>query len=208
MNHWSVGARARSKACCALGLLASALMGCGSAQEPATPAGEGGIDWAAGAPSASPAYTEEERARLELCPLIGTAVFVAGHSKEQGISFEETERALAEKSPPGELQNMVSMFVKQTYEDDYPDLVEYTRMNNETCVEKLGEITGARADRAEFCLGRHLVGLASYRLKGQHSQRDVSAKLQGVPGYTEEVVKLGYEGQMPPMEGWQECIKG
>lgn len=183
------------------------LAACGSAQEadaPATPA----LNWAKGAPQAEPSYTDQDLARLELCPLISTAVFVAGQSKEKGVSLADTEQEIAKTSSGDEqLAQMTSLFVKQTYETPFEDLLEYTQQNHATCVEQLGEITGPRAERAVFCLNRHLVVLAAYRMRGESTLAAVSKKLENIPGYGSEFAELGYHGQGPQREAWSECVK-
>lgn len=183
------------------------LASCGSGREadvPATPA----LNWAKGAPQAEPRYSDQDLGRLELCPLISTAVFVAGQSKQKGISLAETEQQLAKTASGDEqLAQMTSLFVKQTYETPFEDLLDYTQQNHTTCVEQLGEITGPRAARAVFCLNRHLVVLAAYRMRGEDTLAAVSKQLQEVPGYGSEFAERGYSGEGPKQEAWYECVK-
>lgn len=184
-----------------------ALAACGSAQEadaPATPA----LNWAKGAPQAEPSYNDQELARLELCPLISTAVFVAGQSKEKGIPLEQTEQEIAKTSSGNDqLAEMTRMFAKQTYEASFDDLLGYTQQNHTVCVEELGEIKGPRAERAVFCLNRLLVVLAAFRMRGEDTLAAVSKKLEHVPAFGSEFAERGYSGEGPKQEAWYECVK-
>ncbi len=183
------------------------LASCGSTQEANAPAPPT-LNWAKGAPQAEPSYSDQDLARLELCPLISTAVFVAGQSKQKGISLTETEQELAKTSSGNEqLSQLTSMFVKQTYETPFDDLLDYVQQNHTTCVEQLGELTGPRAERAVFCLNRHLVVLAAYRMRGEGTLEAVSNKLEKVPGFGSEFAESGYAGQGPTQEAWYECVK-
>lgn len=186
-------------------VLLSAVVVCGSPPQPIAARHER-FDWATGAPSVSPKYTQEEAARLALCPPIGAAVFVAAHSKEKGTPLAEVEAELATHSSRDDVKEMLRLFIEQTHRDEYTDAVKYTQSNHEQCVEKVGGLSGARATRAVFCLGRQLVALASYRLRGQSSSAELSAKLQGVPGYTKQAVEFGHAGNAPSTEGWEFCI--
>jgi len=165
------------------------------------------MDWAAGAPSVTPKYTEEESARLYLCPLILAAVVVAGHSKDNGVPLSKVRAEIDAQSTPGDAKDLANAFSQQTYDDNYSDLVQYAQSTNDRCVENVGGISDARSQRALFCLGRQLTALAGFRLGKQQSMAELSARLRGVPGYSDQALRFGYDGTPPPMEGWLDCAE-
>lgn len=189
---------------------------CGGASGPGapiTPVAKDGatthreMDWGAGAPSVNPKYTEEESARLYLCPLILAAVVVAGDSKDNGVPLAKVRAEIAAQSAPGDAKDLANAFTQQTYDDDYTDLVQYAQATNDRCVENVGGVGETRSQRALFCLGRQLTALAGFRLGKHQSMAELSARLSGVPGYSEQALRFGYEGTPPPMEGWLECAE-
>lgn len=188
-------------------LVASVGAGCGTPSEPATPSN--GAKGTGRAPEVTPAYTEEELARLTLCPFVVVTVFVAGQNKANGVPLEALEQEIQEQPLADDIRKLSLLFTQQTYEDNYPDQVEYVRELSDTCIAEIGEIKGARASRAGFCLGRQLTALAGYRLHQEQTLEELSTRLKDVPGYSLEVLERGYQGNKPDFkESWTECVEG
>jgi hypothetical protein len=192
-------------------LAALVLAGCGggptaepkSADEPPKPS----LDWAQGAPEISPAYTEEELLRLNVCPLITTVVLSAGRAKAAGSPAETHLGEIRRREWDSEaIRDLVLAFTKATYDTEYEDLFAFSQQTQETCVKEIGEVSGAQATRANFCLNRNMVEAAGAIFKREMSESELADKLQYFPGYGAPYLAVGYREKSPSHEHWQECI--
>lgn len=183
---------------------------CGGASEaPATAhsAGEE-LDWAHGAPQVEGSFTEDEQHRLSVCALLSTTMFAAGDSRKRGVTQQAFEADLAKKGGNEAVVELVTRFVEATYRDDFEDPVEFTYSHHGTCIEKVVEISGDLAQRAEFCLGRNLVAVVGYRWRANHSQQDLAERLRSVPGFAKPYLAVGHAGTFPETSYLQECLLG
>src|SRR5690606_34408470 len=112
--------------------VATMLLGCGASQSTQKSAGQDtGLDWAAGAPAVTPAYSDEEHARLGLCPMISRTVFLASELKAEGVPLREAKERLSD--PPAEIVDvkdeksaeLLGQFVEGTYAQETGDIVSH-----------------------------------------------------------------------------------
>lgn len=191
-------------------LLALACSACGGSNAQPNTAHSAGeeLDWSRGAPEVGGAFTDEQEQRLAICVLVSTTMFSAGESKTRGVTRESFTEELRKKQDDEAVNQFIESFVDATYESDFEDPVEFTYARHATCVEKVAELEGALAERAEFCLGRNLVAVVGYRLRSRHSAKELATRLQLVPGFDKPYLNVGYAGTFPEISYWQECLNG
>jgi hypothetical protein len=188
--------------------------GCGGSQSAVqNPDGQGSLDWAAGAPSVTPAYSKEEQARLGLCPMISRAVFLAAESKAEGVPLDDAVRELSQPAPElvdvedEQNDDMLAQFVRATYDQEPGEVASHMVENHATCARELASLTNDRATRVTFCLGRLFVVTASQRWTDVPAA-ELAARLQTVPGYGEAYVQAGSSpgGKSPTLANFRACM--